>query len=209
MRMVHGEGGKEVLCTVCGKGFPTVSSARIHEQRHGAKYDFQCPLCPKSFMDKGNLKKHILLHSGLRSFICDVCGNGYKDRTGLKLHMATHGEKTIQCDLCEQRFKKRKTFENHRMIHTGERPNVCPYCQHGFIQISACKQHIFKVHGVEVPKGVGMKKFIEGLEKNPHLVDPEQLVNHKAVRGRKPRSPTSLSSQNRLHDIGFAPHSHS
>ena len=160
-------------------------------------------------MDKGNLKKHILLHSGLRPFICDVCGNGYKDKTGLQLHMQTHGEKTIQCDLCEQRFKKRKTFENHRMIHTGERPNVCPYCQHGFIQVSACKQHIFKVHGVEVPKGVGMKKFVEGLQKNPHLDPGGGLVNHihKPVRGRKPRSPTSLSSQSRLPDIGFAQHS--
>ena len=78
MRHVHGEGGKEVLCTICGKGFPTVASARIHEQRHAAKYDFQCPICPKSFMDKGNLKKHILLHSGARPFICDVCGGGYK-----------------------------------------------------------------------------------------------------------------------------------
>ena len=36
MRRVHGEGGREVMCTYCGKGFATLYSAHKHEKQYHA-----------------------------------------------------------------------------------------------------------------------------------------------------------------------------
>ena len=46
------------------------------------------------------------------------------------------------------------------MTHTGEKPYVCPFCQHGFIQRAPFKRHVLHMHGVEVPKG-NVRLFIE------------------------------------------------
>lgn len=95
---------------------------------------------------------------------------------------------------------------NVLQIHTGEKPNVCPYCNHGFIQTGTCKQHIFKVHGIEVPKGMGMKQFIASIATNAGFAANLANAKPSASRGRKPRSPPPALSTNRPHEISFAPH---
>ena len=113
------------------------------------------------------------IHSNAaRACICDQCGKGFKTKEEVNTHMKTHGEKTVQCDLCELKFRNNSNLKKHRMRHTGERPNVCPYCQHGCIQIGDCKAHIRKVHGVVVPKGMSMKTFCESLSTNPDQYVP-------------------------------------
>ena len=179
MRNEHGEGEKRVLCSHCGEGFETLLRAQRHEiSHHGRKCDeevppkkmeYQCPECGRKFNGKALLKKHLFrIHSNAaRSCICEQCGKGFKSEEALKNHIKTHGEKTVQCDLCELTFRDKTDLKKHRMRHTGERPNVCPYCQHGFIQISDCKKHILKVHGIVVPKGMSMKVFCDSLSTNP------------------------------------------
>ena len=191
MRRVHGEGGREVMCTYCGKGFATLYSAHKHEkQYHGGnqqgsrpKADYQCPVCLKPLANKTQLRIHMVrLHSDAPpSIMCEQCGKGFKEKHSLKIHIKTHGEKTVPCDLCELKFRSVTKLKQHRMIHTGEKPNVCPYCQHAFIQLGVCKSHILKVHGIEVPKGMNMKTFVEGLGKGPDFAAD---VN-KPGRGRK------------------------
>ena len=184
---------REVICAFCGKGFKTQLAARMHENQHHGQNrqgemgkgegspadkgsrnnDYQCPVCRRDFDTKAQAQRHMLrIHSGAaRSFICEQCGKGFKVKSDLQHHMKTHGEKSLPCNLCELKFRTLNSLKHHRMTHTGERPNVCPYCQHGFIQIGACKSHVLKVHGVEVPKGISMKKFTEGLSSKPKL-DP-------------------------------------
>ena len=58
--------------------------------------------------------------------------------------------------------------------------------------MTACKQHVFKVHGIEIPKGVGVKKFFDGLPKDPELA--AEHVRKTAVKGKKPKPlPTPLA----------------
>ena len=201
MRRVHGEGERKVLCTFCGKGFSSLSAARSHESNFHAKTgcevaasaaagkkDFQCPVCLKRFRQKATLKAHILgLHSddAPRSFICDQCGSGYKSKINLKNHIKTHGEKNVQCEFCELKFRSKNTYHNHRMIHTGERPHLCPYCKHAFIQSSACKQHILKVHGVEIPRGMFLGTFLKGLSNSG---GPGVESGDKISKDRRPKS---------------------
>ena len=179
MRSVHGEGEKQVICSFCGKDFKTLLRVQKHEeicqetqsgqdkpQEKEAKMEFQCPKCPKKFVLKGQLKPHMRrIHSIGRSFICGQCGKGFKSESEVDKHKTTHEEKKLKCDLCDLKFRASKHLEQHRMRHTGERPNVCPYCHHGFIQLSVCKSHILKIHGVVVPKGMNMKTFSDSLSK--------------------------------------------
>ena len=178
MRTEHGEGEKQVICSHCGQGFETILRLRKHEishhggnDGHGApsKETYQCTECGKKFKSKGQVKIHMLrIHSSAaRSFICAQCGKGFKTDGEMKQHMNTHGENTVQCDLCELKFRNKANMVMHRMRHTGERPNVCPYCHHGFIQLGVCKSHILKIHGIVVPKGMTMKVFCDTLSKDP------------------------------------------
>ena len=180
MRNEHGEGEKQVLCSHCGEGFETLLRAQRHEiSQHGGKdgneevpstkLEYQCPECQKKFNKKQKLKLHMFrIHSNAaRNCICDQCGKAVRSMNELREHIKTHGEKTVKCDLCELKFRDTSNMKKHRMTHTGERPNVCPYCQHGFIQITDCKSHIRKVHGIVVPKGMTMKTYCDSLSTNP------------------------------------------
>ena len=178
IRREHGEGEKEVLCSHCGKGFDTFARAKRHEITHHerkdstespSKKEFQCPECGKKFSMKAHVQSHReQVHSiGAISQMCDLCGKEFKNEAALKTHMKTHMEKTVACDLCELKFRTLENMRKHRMRHTGERPNVCPYCKHGFIQLGVCKSHILKVHGIAVPKGMNMKTFCDSLAANP------------------------------------------
>ena len=166
-----------MLCSYCGKGFDTILRAQRHEVTEHGKKDgrevnlksYQCTECGKKFRGKAQVKAHMMrIHSSAaRSCICEQCGKGFKTESEVKTHMTTHGEKTKQCDLCELKFRNNKSLKQHRMRHTGEKPNVCPYCNHGCIQIGDCKNHILKVHDIVVPKGMSMKTFRDSLATNP------------------------------------------
>ena len=142
---------------------------KVHGRKEGpSQKELQCTECGKKFRLLARLNEHMLrLHSSARPCICEQCGKAFKTERDVETHMKTHGEKTVQCDLCELKFRKKDNLRKHRMRHTGERPNVCPYCHHGFIQLGVCKSHIKKIHGIVVPKGMNMKTFCDSLSANP------------------------------------------
>ena len=149
------------------------------------KADYAYPVCQKPVANKTQLRIHMLrLHSDAPpSIMCELCGKSFKEKHSLTIHLKTHGEKTVPCDLCELKFRSVTKLKLHRMIRTGEKPNICPYCQHAFIQLGVCKSHILKVHGVQVPKVKNMKKFVEGLASGARTAPAPDVVN-KQMRGR-------------------------
>ena len=62
------------------------------------------------------------------------------------------GVKKYTCEFCSRTFTKRNTLNNHRRLHTGEKPFICPSpgCGMTFVQRTACKTHAKKRHNIEI-----------------------------------------------------------
>ncbi|OXA54477.1 zinc finger protein 211-like [Folsomia candida] len=73
-------------------------------------------------------------------------GATFSSSTGFDQHMMVHrGEKRYQCDICEARFVIKISLENHRRTHTGERPFSCPHCEYAFKTKRNLSNHIQKI----------------------------------------------------------------
>ena len=52
----------------------------------------------------------------------------------------------FECSDCGKRFPSSWKLERHMVVHTGERPFHCPYCQRPHTQADNLKIHIRKIH---------------------------------------------------------------
>ena len=94
-----------------------------------------------------------LVSSNERPFVCPHCSADFIRQSNLSVHMMkVHGEtvevRTHQCSYCDKKFKYPNKRRLHEMTHTGEKPNVCQFCNMGFFKKSRLRVHLTKHHGV-------------------------------------------------------------
>ena len=141
-RKSHGQGSATVMCSHCGKEFPTERLAKKHELHiHYPELSkkFACTQCDASFHDRSKLRLHALKHSTIKPYVCEQCGKGFNwlgsfqvrfivtvliqkflNKCLLQDHMDMHnGVKKYSCDFCQKSFNKRNTLNNHKRLHTG------------------------------------------------------------------------------------------
>lgn len=53
------------------------------------------------------------------------------------------------CSLCGKSFQSPKDLRRHYLTHTGEKPYICPYCNHRAALKGNIKVHVLSVHGKE------------------------------------------------------------
>ncbi|XP_058237046.1 zinc finger protein 250-like isoform X3 [Hemibagrus wyckioides] len=123
------------VCTVCEKGYPTLSALNVHMKSHSVDKPFRCDLCGNCFKTKGNLKCHQSIHTGQRPFQCAYCQMSFYHKTHLKKHERVHtNEKPYVCSVCEKGFITVSALKQHQRVHTGEKPYSCSYCDMTFGQ---------------------------------------------------------------------------
>ncbi|KAL1513114.1 hypothetical protein ABEB36_002576 [Hypothenemus hampei] len=104
---------------------------------------YMCKQCGKSLHSLYTYVWHIRIHTGERPYVCSLCKKQFRVSQGLVRHLKeTHERiKNFECDICGRHFATKRNVEEHRRIHTNERPYVCDTCGKSFKQKASLFVH--------------------------------------------------------------------
>ncbi|XP_027525358.1 zinc finger protein 131-like [Corapipo altera] len=156
-------------CDICNKRYLRESALKQHltcyhldeggaskKQRPGKKIHI-CQYCDKQFDHFGHFKEHLRKHTGEKPFECPNCHERFARNSTLKCHLtacqsgagAKKGRKKLyECQVCNSVFNSWDQFKNHLVIHTGDKPNHCTFCDLWFMQGSELRRHLKDMHNI-------------------------------------------------------------
>ncbi|XP_018571063.1 RE1-silencing transcription factor-like [Anoplophora glabripennis] len=144
------EEGKSAEASRKGKGKSRPKC--IHRTRY-SREEYRCESCPYSCTTEKAFLKHVRQCTGKDTDLhnsplsCPVCGKDRKNETSLSVHMVKHKSgKHFCCDLCKFKSIQLKKIIQHRRMHTGEKPHLCPHCSYRSSRRDNLRSHVRRMH---------------------------------------------------------------
>jgi KRAB domain-containing zinc finger protein len=112
-----------------------------------------CELCGKSFKQRKTLISHTWCHHRTgkkpkKTHLCEICGKNFGSKPLLDDHRNIHtGEKPFKCHWCDKRFRFRTGLDVHQNIHK-EKQYICDIGGMKFTQSGSVKRHKGTAHKV-------------------------------------------------------------
>ena len=146
-----------LTCSKCFKTCATSKKLYFHLINHNEAY-LECDECGKKFKFKARLKRHLFMHlkhkrgsdptefkrssSTPKRVMCDQCSQMVLNP---RLHNFIHhsNERPFKCDEpgCKSAFKLSRALQEHKNLHSGEKPYVCEFCSHAFAHSAMLRMH--------------------------------------------------------------------
>lgn len=135
---------------------PVTAAKRPRPSGTIATIAFKCAHCPKVFGSEEVRNDHQSVHKAMEKimsdkFVCEMCGKQGMDQRAYNNHKLMHiGEKKYKCQYCPKTFLRSTGLQMHLRTHTGEKPYTCEFCGVSFATWMAHKLHV-RLHTGERP----------------------------------------------------------
>lgn len=147
-RKIHTEtGGRDYICTECGKSYRSRSSLKEHMDKHIGYKKFICDVCGKAFNRMNTLKVHRRIHANVDedsddnkskprkvnpiTYQCYMCKKFLCNIQNLLTHVANH-DRSLSCDICAKSFSTWSSMVTHKKRHTDPKQFMCTYCGNSY-----------------------------------------------------------------------------
>jgi len=121
---------KDKVCEECGKN---VRDLKGHVDMVHRNYKVPCTLCGHFAKNKYALKRHMeWFHEEIP---CDICGVMIGKRKMTEHVSSKHTsiyDRKFKCEQCGKGFSDNAKLNEHRNVHTGEKPFKCKFCHTSF-----------------------------------------------------------------------------
>lgn len=122
-----------LTCGLCSKVFVTLDELSAHERAHADAADDD----DESQRDQD--PQHHQLDQRQTTFTCERCNKNFTSKQRLSAHIGNNctdasnpGSVDRHCPYCGKEFRSVATLENHKRVHTREKPFTCEMCSKAF-----------------------------------------------------------------------------
>jgi len=197
---------QSVPCDICGQICKSEYTLKMHIRNIHTNETIKCPEpgCSQELKSNASLKDHIAsVHRNEKQYLCLGCGKSHRYKNQRRMCENKHkGIFLYPCGICDKKYNKKKKWEEHMRVHTGEKPFQCPVCSFQSARRDNLNLHTKKSHGMtwkEAEDQTGISCNLMGPSKySPFKSSSERNHNDESTKLTKQEAKINDNSMNHI-----------